>query len=93
MMRRPQGKAGSTSGWALRFGMRRGALGWIGSAKAIDRLKQATSLKSVIDDAYNQVSFSTVASVGSVAGGGWAEPSLGSDHIFDCRVDRYRAAG
>ncbi|MEE4277124.1 MAG: hypothetical protein V2I82_01505, partial [Halieaceae bacterium] len=42
MTRSPQGKAGPTGGWAFRAGMRRGALGWRGSAKAIDRLKQAT---------------------------------------------------
>ena len=44
MTRGPQqGTMGPTGGWAFRAGMRRGALGWRGSAKAIDRLKQATS--------------------------------------------------
>jgi hypothetical protein len=43
MTRGPQGATGPTGGWALRAGMRRGALGWRRSAKAIDRPKQATS--------------------------------------------------
>lgn len=42
MTRRPK-SATASENWAFRAGMRRGALGWRGSAKAIDRLKQATT--------------------------------------------------